>query len=629
MRIYSNPYELMSETARNLYEMGNEVKPRTYQNKVIEGKDDFITKELICEQYCLTHLEDPAPLFVFTKSKDWAEAEFQERIHPGQINPGEAWKLRPEIWEEFLVDGKYFDYTYSERMNEVVRYNGIVMTKLQAVIGLLKDDNDTRKAILNIYGEDGQVECSDAENLDGKMRIPCSMYYDFLIRENARGEKQLNICYQNENLKEVYKELFDEAVERYNIGKRKDRQITNYYEKIRQGKQEKLFHEVIFQIGNREDMAVGTAEGDLAVKILDEYVKDFQKRNATLRVFGCYLHQDESTPHLHIDFIPYVTDWKGKGMDTRVSLKQALKSLGFQGGNKHDTELNQWMNHEKKVLAEIAKQHGIEWEQKGTHEEHLDVYNFKKKERKKEVQELEQEKEYLTAENEELTAQIAEFRADIQILKDDKEQANREKQEAEQRAEDAEKEVKSLEERRDVLQPIMDNASKEIKEYGMIKTFLPEAGTFERAVPYRENKIKPLFIKMKNQIAALAGKVVELNKTIESWKNKYQKSTEKCDDIQTQLDDVRKENGKLSNDNQRLQEISDRYDRVVRILGMETVEDVVQQDIKEQRALEEKRRMEQMPKGSVLKQLEWATQKSQIENQQRKKNKTKYKGLEI
>ena len=412
------------------------------------------------------------------------------------------------------------------------------------------------------------------------------------IAENVDSDRvQLNICYQNENLKEVYKELFDEAVERYNIGKRKDRQITNYYEKIRQGKQEKLFHEVIFQIGNREDMAVGTAEGGQAVKVLDEYVKDFQKRNPTLRVFGCYLHQDEATPHLHIDFIPYVTDWKGKGMDTRVSLKQALKSLGFQGGNKHD--------------------------------------NFKKKERKKEVQKLEQEKEYLTAENEELTAQIAESRADIQILKDDKEQAIREKQEAEQRAEDAEKELKSLEDRRNVLQPIMDNASKEIKEYGMIKTFLPEAGTFERAVPYRENKIKPLFIKMKNQIAALAGKVVELNKMVESWKNKYQKSVEECDNIQKQLDDVRKENGKLSNDNQRLQETSDRYDRVVRILGMETVEDVVQQDIKEQRALEEKRRMEQMPKGSVLKQLEWATQKSQIENQQRKKNKTKYKGLEI
>ena len=254
---------------------------------------------------------------------------------------------------------------------------------------------------------------------------------DFVAENVDPDRVHLNIRYQNENLKEVYKELFDDSVERYNVGKRKDRQIINYYEKIRQGKQEKLFHEVIFQIGNCEDMAVGTAEGDLAVKVLDEYVKDFQKRNPTLRVFGCYLHQDEATPHLHIDFIPYVTDWKGKGMDTRVSLKQALKSLGFQGGNKHDTELNQWMNHEKKVLAEIAKQHGIEWEQKGTHEEHLDVYNFKKKERKKEVQELEQEKEYLTAENEELTAQIAESRADIQILKDDKEQAIREKQEAE------------------------------------------------------------------------------------------------------------------------------------------------------------------------------------------------------
>jgi hypothetical protein len=93
--------------------------------------------------------------------------------------------------------------------------------------------------------------------------------------ENVEPDRvQLNICYQNENLKEVYKELFDDAVERYNLGKRKDWQIINYYDKIRQGKQEKLFHEAIFQIGNRENMAV---------KVLDEYVKDFQKRNPTLR----------------------------------------------------------------------------------------------------------------------------------------------------------------------------------------------------------------------------------------------------------------------------------------------------------------------------------------------------------
>ena len=207
MRIYSNPYELMSETARNLWEMGTEVKPKTYQNKNIEGKDDYITKELICEQYCLTHMDDPSPLFVFTKSKDWADAEFAERVSGKMINPGKAWELRPDVWREFLVNG-VFDYTYSERISSEVSYNGTLLTKLGAVINLLKDDNDTRKAILNIYGDISEniydhisegysLEVADCDSnyLDGSRRIPCSMYYDFLVRENAKGEKQLNICY--------------------------------------------------------------------------------------------------------------------------------------------------------------------------------------------------------------------------------------------------------------------------------------------------------------------------------------------------------------------------------------------------------------------------------------------------
>ena len=389
-----------------------------------------------------------------------------------------------------------------------------------------------------------------------------------------------------------------------------------------------MFHEVIFQIGNREDMAVGTEAGDLAVNVLDEYVKDFQKRNPTLRVFSCYLHQDEATPHLHIDFIPYVTDWKGKGMDTRVSLKQALKSLGFQGGNKHDTELNQWINHEKEVLAEIAKQYGIEWEQKGTHEEHLDVYNFKKKERKKEVQELEQEKEHLTAEKEELTAQIAESRADIQNLKDDKEQAIKAKQEAEQKSGSAEKELKSLEDRREQLQPIMDSVSKEIKEYGTVKMLLPEAGTLERAVTYRDKKIKPLFLQIKNKVAVMAAQVKELTKEVEGWKRKYQKVKQKYNAIQRELDDIRKDNQKLSEEKDILQGVSDRYDRVVRVLGIEIVDTAVQQDIQNEKVLEEKRRMEQMPKGNIHERLAWGMKKSEMENQQRKKTKSKNREME-
>lgn len=202
MRIYSNPYELMSETARNLWEMGTEVKPKTYQNKNIEGKDDYITKELICEQYCLTHMDDPSPLFVFTKSNDWADAEFAERVSGEMINPGKAWELREDVWKEFLVNGK-FDYTYAERINQYVFYKGNWHTKLNAIISLLKDDPDTRKAILDIYGvfvEDDIHHCEvhhyeDQDHFEGNKRIPCSMYYDFLVRDNAKGEKQLNICY--------------------------------------------------------------------------------------------------------------------------------------------------------------------------------------------------------------------------------------------------------------------------------------------------------------------------------------------------------------------------------------------------------------------------------------------------
>ena len=451
----------------------------------------------------------------------------------------------------------------------------------------------------------------------------------FVVENVDRDRVHLNIKYCDENLKTVYHELFDQAVERYNEGKRNDRKITDYYEKIRQGKQEKLFHEVIFQIGNSKDMGVGTEEGELAVKVLDEYMKDFQKRNPTLRVFNCYLHLDEATPHLHIDFVPYVSNWKGKGMDTRVSLKQAMKSLGFEGGSKRDTELNQWINHEKEVLAEVMERNGIEWEKKGTHEKHLNVYEFKKKERIKEVQELEQEKEYLTAENKGLTTQIAETRDNIQHLKEDKAQAVREKKDAEKRAEKAERELENLENRRERLQPVMDNVSKEIKEYGIIKTFLPEAGALERATTYRDKKIKPLFIQMKNKIAAMAAQVKELTRERDAWKNKFQKKKQECEETKEELQAVQQDKKELSKEKDILQDLAGRYHRIVRVLGNDMVEDIVQRDIQNQKILEEKRRMEQMPQGSIKERMAWAEEKRRMENQQRKKNRKKNRGMEL
>ncbi|MBE7059642.1 MAG: recombinase [Ruminococcaceae bacterium] len=218
---------------------------------------------------------------------------------------------------------------------------------------------------------------------------------DFTAKNVDKERTQYNVVYCNENLKEVYHKLFDDAVERYNAKQtRKDRKIDNYYEKIRTGKQEKLFHEVIFQIGNMDDMNAQSENGQIAKTVLDEYMKSFQERNPNLYVFSAHLHMDEATPHLHIDFVPFTTGSK-RGLDTRVSLKKALAAQGFEGGTKSMTEWNQWVGSEKEKLSEIMLKHGIEWERKGTHEKHKSVDVFKKEALEKEVEKLEDKKEEL------------------------------------------------------------------------------------------------------------------------------------------------------------------------------------------------------------------------------------------
>lgn len=204
--------------------------------------------------------------------------------------------------------------------------------------------------------------------------------------ENVDGNQtHLNIDYCNENIKKVYHELFDDAMKKYNDKQtRADRKIENYYEKIRNSKQEKPFHELVLQIGDKENMSAESENGALAREILDEYYRDFQERNPQLKVFSAHLHMDEATPHLHIDFVPFTTGSK-RGLDTRVSLKQALSAQGFKGGTRGDTEWNQWVSAEKSALAFVMERHGIDWEHKGTHEKHLSVLDYKKQEREKEI----------------------------------------------------------------------------------------------------------------------------------------------------------------------------------------------------------------------------------------------------
>ena len=116
MRVYEDCYELMSEIRREVYEMGTIVRPKSMQNKNIEGDLNFETREILNYSYCLLTLNREEYLFYGTQTDietttQWANAEFNVRVNPERLNPGEAWEIRKEIWEEFLVNGK-FDYAY-------------------------------------------------------------------------------------------------------------------------------------------------------------------------------------------------------------------------------------------------------------------------------------------------------------------------------------------------------------------------------------------------------------------------------------------------------------------------------------------------------------------------------------
>ena len=145
-------------------------------------------------------------------------------------------------------------------------------------------------------------------------------------------------------------------------------------------------------------MGAAGANGELAKAILDKFYHSFLERNPQLHVYSAHLHMDEATPHLHIDFIPFTTGSK-RGLSTRVSLKQALADQGITGEGRSLTERDLWVQKEKETLAAIMLEHGIEWEQKGEHKEHLSVLvfassafvlEFKRQKRKEEIAELEQ-----------------------------------------------------------------------------------------------------------------------------------------------------------------------------------------------------------------------------------------------
>lgn len=377
--------------------------------------------------------------------------------------------------------------------------------------------------------------------------------------ENVKADHtQYNLEYCDENIKQVYHDLFDEARERYNEKQtRDDRKIDNYYEKIRTGKQEKLFHEVIFQIGNKEDMNAQSRDGELAKAMLDEFMQDFQRRNPYLKVFSAHLHMDEETPHLHIDFVPYTTGSK-RGMDTRVSLKQALASLGFKGGTRRDTEWNQWIESEKQVLSKIMARHGVIWKQLGTHNKHLSVLEFEKQERAKEVVELA------------LTSDLLKEQRDT--LSYDKDKLLLGNQELKQQQQQLQREIKGMVDSKIVIE-------RNVHTYDEDEQWqLSEPGVLMSASSYRDKKALPLVTKLKQVIKNLTIKCVNLMTEMNQLIDKTMKQEDKINNLKDRLMEQK-------DAIQRLEKKGADLGRIERFLGREKVDTIVEQ-VKEMEQLE-------------------------------------------
>ena len=363
---------------------------------------------------------------------------------------------------------------------------------------------------------------------------------DFIAENVDSCRTPLNVEYCNEDIRTVYHELFDDALARYNEKQtRKDRVIDDYYEKIRTGKQEKLFEELIIQIGNKDDMNASSENGRLARQMLDEYMQSFQQRNPTLRVFSAHLHMDEATPHLHIDFIPFTTGSK-RGLETRVSLKKALDALGFAGGTKSHTELNQWIEAEKQALASIMARHDIEWEQKGTHEEHLSVLDYKKQERSKEVAALETQ-----------IGALQEQTATAETMLSEKQ------------------------EQLDDIAPILKNTEKFVQKYDAPERLLPEAGMLESGKAFREKKALPILGKLLKYARSLFRENTEL-------KAKVQKLEKENTAFKSANWNHTHEIVRLKMENQELHKAKDKLDALVGRIGNDVLQKLLRETPKEQ-----------------------------------------------
>ena len=373
------------------------------------------------------------------------------------------------------------------------------------------------------------------------------------IAKNVDSERSKgNKVYVKENIKKVYHAIFDAALEIYNAKQtRADRRIDDYYEKIRTSKQEKLFHELIVQIGNRDDTNCGMVESIYAQLAMEEYMMGFQERNPNLRVFNAVMHLDEETPHLHIDYVPFSIGNK-RGLETKVSLKGALKAQGFVGTGRFDTEWKRWVESEKQCLAEIMEHYKMEWLQKGTHKKHLSVYDYEKKMRKAEVAELEQEiseqKDKIASQSFLMEVNEEALQSQEQVLEKNEAKAEKIRQETEQakedweeiqtdkdRVQDSYEHYKSLEESTKGLYELYHSWYEDKKK--SYEEYAEKSSMFEERANFLEGQIKELEQRKSDRMEEIQAEEIKLDIV----KMQLQDAVNDCEDVQKQAEFVKEE----------------------------------------------------------------------------------------
>lgn len=160
-----------------------------------------------------------------------------------------------------------------------------------------------------------------------------------------------NVILVNRDIKELYRELFDDARRAYNAKQsRDDRKIGDYLEKVRADKRLHEVYEFVVQVGNREKNA-GEKE---SVAMYREWLSLFQQKyGKNFEVKQAIVHLDEAVPHMHFEVVPVAHDCK-RGLATQNSMKKALKQAGFN--DYKEMLIEGWDS----LLTEVMESHRIE-----------------------------------------------------------------------------------------------------------------------------------------------------------------------------------------------------------------------------------------------------------------------------